>query len=153
MTSTSSSDSLRLERQLCLTLTVAARTVVSLYRPLLEPLGLTHGQYLVMVALWESDDALPVSQLSRLLTQEESTLSPLLEHLEADGLVKRREDADDAGTLVGLTPAGDALRVRAAAVQPAILERVGMSSGELRSLRDALTRVVEETAAAEAQSS
>ena len=147
MSGSTGSDALRLERQLCLTLAVASREVVSLYRPLLEPLGLTHPQYLVMVALWESDGPLPVKGLSQLLTLEAPTLSPLLKRLEAAGFVERRRDPADArSTLVGLTPRGDALRERAAEVPPAIFERIGLSTGELRSLRDALTRVIERTA-------
>jgi len=148
MTGRTDHDALRLERQLCLTLAVASREVVSLYRPLLEPLGLTHPQYLVMVALWESDGPLSVKGLSQLLTLDAPTLSPLLKRLEAAGFVERRRDPDDArSTLVGLTPRGEALRERAAEVPPAIVERIGMSTGELRSLRDALTRVIEHTAA------
>lgn len=141
-------DALRLERQLCLTLAVASREVVSLYRPLLEPLGLTHPQYLVMVALWEADGPLSVKELSVLLTLEAPTLSPLLKRLETSGFVERRRDPADArSTLVALTARGDTLREKAAEVPPAIVERIGMSTGELRSLRDALTRVIEHTAA------
>ncbi len=144
-------DVLRLERQVCLTLAVASREVVSLYRPLLEPLGLTHPQYLVMVALWESDGPRSVGQLSRMLTLEAPTLSPLLKRLERAGFVERRRDPADArSTLVGLTAYGDALRTRAADVPPAIFARIGLSSGELRSLRDALTGVIERAAAWEA---
>lgn len=141
-------DALRLERQLCLTLAVASREVVALYRPLLEPLGLTHPQYLVMVALWEAEGPLSVKQLSGLLTLDAPTLSPLLKRLEAGGFVERRRAPDDArSTLVHLTPRGDEMRELAAEVPPAIVERLGMSSGELRSLRDALTRVIEHTGA------
>lgn len=147
MSGSTGDDALRLERQLCLTLAIASREVVSLYRPLLEPLGLTHPQYLVMVALWQSDGPLPVKGLSQLLTLEAPTLSPLLKRLEAAGFVERRRDPADArSTLVDLTPQGDALRQRAAKVPAAVFERIGMSTGELRSLRDALTRVIERTA-------
>lgn len=153
MTDKPGADALRLERQLCLTLAVASREVVSLYRPLLEPLGLTHPQYLVMVALWEADSPLSVKQLTRLLTLEAPTLSPLLKRMEAAGLVERQRDPADArSTLIGLTEQGDALRERAAEVPAAIFTRMGMTRSELRSLRDALTGVIEHAAAWEATS-
>ena len=153
MSSSTGSDALSLERQLCLTLAVASREVVSLYRPLLEPLGLTHPQYLVMVALWESDGPLSVKELSVMLTLDAPTLSPLLKRLETGGFVERRRDpADGRSTRVALTTRGDELREQAAEVPPAIVERIGMSTGELRSLRDALTRVIEHTAAWESGS-
>src|SRR5262249_30378966 len=72
-------------------LSVAARSVVPLYKPVLEPLGLTHPQYLVMLALWESDE-LSVRDLSRLLQLDPGTLSPLLKRLEAAGYVRRERN-------------------------------------------------------------
>lgn len=74
-------DRLTLQQQVCFTLSVAAREVVSLYRPVLEPLGLTHPQYLVMVTLWETDEPISVKQLSKLLMLEAPTLSPLLKRM------------------------------------------------------------------------
>ena len=103
-------DLLALDRQVCFALAVASRTVVSLYRPLLEPMGLTHPQYLVMLALWE-DEPLRVSELADRLSLEPATLSPLLKRLEAAGLVTRRRDPDDERAVaVTLTPAGRRLR-------------------------------------------
>ena len=152
MTDKIGSDVLRLERQVCLTLAVASREVVTLYRPLLEPLGLTHPQYLVMVALWEADGPLSIRQLSQLLTLEAPTLSPLLKRLENNGFVERRRDPSDARSLwVGLTEQGDALRERAADVPPALLLRLGMTIPELRTLRDALNGVIEHAATAQDQ--
>ena len=87
-------DLLALDRQVCFALAVASRTVVSLYRPLLEPMGLTHPQYLVMLALWEAEP-LRVNELADRLSLEPATLSPLLKRLEAGGLVTRRRDPDD----------------------------------------------------------
>ena len=86
-------DLLALDRQVCFALAVASRTVVSLYRPLLEPMGLTHPQYLVMLALWEAEP-LRVNEFADRLV-EPATLSPLLKRLEAGGLVTRRRDPDD----------------------------------------------------------
>ena len=82
---------LALERQVCFALSVAARNVVAVYRPVLEPLGLTHPQYLVMLALWQHG-SLSVKDLSGLLQLDPGTLSPLLKRLEAAGLLRRERD-------------------------------------------------------------
>ena len=84
-------DPLALEEQVCFALSVAARSVVAVYRPLLEPMGLTHPQYLVMLALWQHAP-LSVSELSRLLQLDPGTLSPLLKRLEAAGYLRRERD-------------------------------------------------------------
>ena len=86
-----SDDMLALERQVCFALSVAARNVVAVYRPVLEPLGLTHPQYLVMLALWQHGP-LSVKDLSGLLQLDPGTLSPLLKRLEAAGLLRRERD-------------------------------------------------------------
>ena len=82
-------DPLALERQVCFALSIASRNVVAVYRPLLEPMGLTHPQYLVMLALWQQAP-LSVTELGRRLELDPGTLSPLLKRLEAKGLVKSR---------------------------------------------------------------
>src|SRR3954470_21766070 len=103
-------DPLTLERQVCFALSVAARSVVALYRPLLEPMGLTHPQYLVMLALWQHAP-LSVRELSGLLQLDPGTLSPLLKRLEAIGYLRRERDrADERSLAVTLTPAGKELR-------------------------------------------
>ena len=138
-------DLLALDRQVCFALAVASRTVISLYRPLLEPMGLTHPQYLVMLALWE-DEPLRVSELADRLSLEPATLSPLLKRLESAGLVTRRRDPDDERAVaVGLTPAGRRLRARAEQIPPAVMARLGMGLTELEDLRDRLTTVIEAT--------
>lgn len=136
-------DRLTLQQQVCFTLSVASREVVSLYRPLLEPFGLTHPQYLVMVTLWGTDDALSVKQLTRLLRLEAPTLSPLLKRLENAGLVERQRDpADERSLLVSLTDRGRALRADVASVPPAIIDQLGMTIAELESLQDMLSGVI-----------
>ena len=92
---TDQDDHLTLQEQVCFTLSVASREVVSLYRPLLEPLGLTHPQYLVMITLWGADGPVSVKRLSRRLQLEAPTLSPLLKRLENAGLVERQRDPAD----------------------------------------------------------
>ncbi|MER5332613.1 MarR family transcriptional regulator [Micromonospora sp. NPDC002717] len=133
---------LALEQQVCFALSVAARGVVAVYRPLLEPMGLTHPQYLVMLALWQYAP-LSVRELSRLLQLDPGTLSPLLKRLEANGYVRRERDpADERSLAVTLTPAGEALRERAEQIPPAIVERLGLPIADLRHLHTVLTRVI-----------
>jgi DNA-binding MarR family transcriptional regulator len=135
-------DPLELERQVCFALSVAARSVVGLYRPLLEPMGLTHPQYLVMLALWQHAP-LSVRDLSRLLQLDPGTLSPLLKRLEAIGYVDRQRDpADERSLAVTLTARGRALRSEAEKIPPAIVSRLGMPIEELESLHATLTRVI-----------
>lgn len=133
---------LALERQVCFALAVATRTVLAVYRPILEPLGLTHPQYLVMLALW-GRSPLSVKELGGLLQLDSPTLSPLLKRLEAAGLVTRHRRADDERVLdVQLTPAGRALRSRAEKVPPAVMERLGMDMPRLEGLHRSLTEVI-----------
>ncbi len=135
-------DPLTLDRQVCFALAVASRSVIALYRPLLEPMGLTHPQYLVMLALWGAEP-LSVKDLSGLLALDPGTLSPLLKRLEAAGYVRRDRDARDERNLaVSLTPAGRALRSQAERIPPAIVERLGLPVSELQELHGALTRII-----------
>jgi MarR family transcriptional regulator, organic hydroperoxide resistance regulator len=135
-------DPLQLDRQVCFALSVAARAVVALYRPVLEPMGLTHPQYLVMLALWERSPR-SVKELSAALALDPGTLSPLLKRLEAAGLVTRARDrADERVLAVTLTDAGRRLRAEAEQVPPAIISRLGLPIAELEDLHGALTRVI-----------
>ena len=144
-------DPLTLDQQVCFAVVVAARNVVALYRPILEPMGLTHPQYLVMLALWQHAP-LSVKRLSELLQLDPGTLSPLLKRLEAADLVVRRRDAADERLLaVELTDQGRALREQALRVPPAVVERLGMPVDELAALRASLTRVIEATRTAPSQ--
>lgn len=136
-------DLLALDRQVCFALAAASRSVISLYRPVLEPLGLTHPQYLVMLALWESSP-LRVNELGDKLYLDSATLSPLLKRLEAAGLVVRSRSAtDERAVEVTLTDAGAALRTRAEAVPPAIIDRLGLPVSQLEAVRDQLHALLE----------
>jgi len=135
-------DPLALDRQVCFALVTTARRVVSVYGPVLDPLGLTHPQYLVMLALWERSPR-RVRDLADALYLEPATLSPLLKRLEAAGLIERRRDPDDDRALaVSLTPAGVALRERALTVPGQIMERLGVGIPELERARDALNGIL-----------
>ncbi|MFP5071166.1 MarR family winged helix-turn-helix transcriptional regulator [Pseudonocardia nantongensis] len=135
-------DLLRLDRQVCFGLAVAARNVIALYRPLLEPMGLTHPQYLVLLALWERSPR-SVGELAEALALDPGTLSPLLKRLESAGLVdRRRVPGNERSLAVTLTAEGRALRARAEQIPPAIVERLGMGLDELEDLRAVLDRVI-----------
>jgi MarR family transcriptional regulator, organic hydroperoxide resistance regulator len=136
-------DPLALERQVCFALSVASRSVVAVYRPLLEPMGLTHPQYLVMLALWEKSPR-SIKDLSKALALDPGTLSPLVKRLEAIGYVVRERDARDERALaLRLTDTGTALREEALKIPFKVVERLGMSFGELEVLNKVLHRVIE----------
>lgn len=139
---TTETDPLALDQQVCFGLVVAARSVVALYRPVLDGLGLTHPQYLVMLALWQHAP-LSVKRLSQLLQLDPGTLSPLLKRLEAAQLITRRRDrADERLLSVELTERGAALRAQALEVPPAVMRRLGMSVPELQAMHASLSRVI-----------
>ena len=142
MTVTATTDPLALDRQVCFALAVATREVVALYRPVLEPLGLTHPQYLVMLALWERD-CRSLRDLSHTLALDPGTLSPLVKRLEAAGLIRRERDPGDERLLaVTLTPAGRALRRKAERVPGQIVARLGLPVSELEKLNTVLRTVI-----------
>lgn len=144
-------DPLELDRQVCFSLAVASRSVIAFYRPVLEPLGLTHPQYLVMLALWERS---PVrfGDLAARLRLDLATLSPLVRRLEAAGLVTRRKGEGDA-RVVELEPtdAGRALRERAIEVPIRIVDRLGVPIERLEALRAELGTLIDAVHAAEAR--
>ncbi|UGT46033.1 MarR family transcriptional regulator [Nocardia yamanashiensis] len=132
---------LRLDRQVCFALAVANRAVLAVYRPLLEPMGLTHPQYLVMLALW-GESPMSVKAIGEAIQLDSPTLSPLLKRLEAAGFITRRRAVNDERNLVvDLTDEGRALRKQAEKIPPAVVERLGVTLAELEELRDVLTRV------------
>lgn len=134
---------LELEHQVCFALSVASRAVIGIYRPILEPLGLTHPQYLVMLAMWQHAP-LTVKELSGLLHLEPATLSPLLKRLESAGLVvRRRNPADERALRLTLTDAGRALRKQALEVPGKVMAATGMSLDQVRQLQQVLTGVIE----------
>lgn len=116
-----------LNELLCFAIYSAGHAFNRVYKPLLDGLGLTYPQYLVMVVLWAEDDQ-TVGALGGKLFLESSTLTPLLKRLEAMGLVSRaRDPADERQVRVRLTEAGQALRARAQDVPACILEASGLS--------------------------
>src|SRR5512138_3124386 len=111
---------LRLDHQLCFALYSASLAMTKFYKPLLDPLGLTYPQYLVMLVLWEAD-GVTVSQLGERLSLDSGTLTPLLKRLQAQGLVQRLRDAsDERRVLLQLTARGRALKAKALTIPECI---------------------------------
>jgi MarR family transcriptional regulator, organic hydroperoxide resistance regulator len=142
-------DPLALEQQVCFALSITNRAVLAVYRPLLEPLGLTHPQYLVMLTLWDHQKAsagqpksLSVKEIAATLQMDSATMSPMLKRLEALGLITRTRNAvDERTTDVKLTDRGTALRRRALEIPPAVVARLGAGLDELQHLHQVLTRI------------
>jgi DNA-binding MarR family transcriptional regulator len=130
--------SLLLDDQMCFALYAASRAVTNLYRPMLDRLGLTYPQYLVMLVLWERG-GVPVKDLGSALQLDYGTLSPLLKRMEANGLVRRERRADDERSVrVALTDEGVALRKRVGQVPATIGEAMGLDDAEFDRLRRSL---------------
>ncbi|MEK0153709.1 MarR family transcriptional regulator [Arthrobacter oryzae] len=143
-----SDEDLLLEHQLCFALTVASRSVVGAYKPVLDRLGLTHPQYLVMLCLWESSPR-SVRDISDALAQEPATISPLLRRLESAGYITRgRAAGNERALAVGLTPSGAALRQQATAVPGTMMERLGLTRDQVATLHQAMTELISATKAA-----
>ncbi len=131
-------EQLHLDRQLCFALYAASGLVTKTYRPLLEPLGLTYPQYLVMLVLWEQNPR-TVGELGEALGLDSGTLTPLLKRLEAAGLVSRNRDrADERRVHVAPTSKGMALRDRAASVPQVMACALPLPPAELADLRATL---------------
>jgi DNA-binding MarR family transcriptional regulator len=127
-----------LDDQLCFALYAASRAMTAAYAPMLDDLGLTYPQYLVLLVLWEQDGT-RVSGIGEALQLDSATLTPLLKRLEAHGFVERRRStADERVVEVFLTTAGKRLRRRAAAVPLRAFARSGLTGPELAGLRATL---------------
>jgi MarR family transcriptional regulator, organic hydroperoxide resistance regulator len=138
----SPTEDLLLERQLCFALSVASRSVIGAYRPVLEELNLTHPQYLVMLALWEHSPR-TLRGIAEALAMEPATLSPMLKRLEANGLVTRERVAGNERALaVGLTEEGRGLRTRALSVPGTMLARLGLTREQAEDLNRMMREVI-----------
>ena len=142
----SARDPLHLDDQLCFALYSASRAVTRAYAPLLQPLGLTYPQYLVLLVLWARDGA-SVKQLGQRLALDSGTLTPLLQRLESQGLVERRRGDDDERVVrIHLTAAGRALRNKARKIPMELACRAGYDLASPGSVRD-LARLRDELTA------
>jgi DNA-binding MarR family transcriptional regulator len=132
---------LSLSNQMCFAVYSTAHALNRVYKPLLEPLGLTYPQYLVMLVLWEAD-GLAVKEIGQRLRLDSGTLTPLLKRLQAAGLVRRERDtSDERQVRIGLTIKGEALRKRAEAVPQGLLGASGCTLEEVQALKAELIRL------------
>lgn len=134
-------DLLRLDLQLCFALYSASNLVTRLYRPLLEPLGLTYLQYLALMVLWERAPQ-SVGELGDALGLDSGTLTPLLKRLEAAGFVSRERDpADERRVVVDLTPAGRKLRAKAKDIPLTLLCKLPIAPHDAAAMKEALQQL------------
>jgi len=129
---------LKLDNQICFAVYSTAHAFNRIYKPLLERLGLTYPQYLVMLVLWERDDV-PLKDIGERLFLDSGTLTPLLKRLETAGLIRRtRSTEDERQVLIALTPPGHALRDKAKTVPQGVLAASACSVDELVSMKNEL---------------
>jgi DNA-binding MarR family transcriptional regulator len=127
---------LQLDNQICFAVYSTAHAFNRVYKPLLDRLGLTYPQYLVMLVLWERDDV-PLKDIGERLFLDSGTLTPLLKRMETADLIKRtRSTEDERQVLIALTPKGHALKEKARAVPEGILASSACSIGELSAIRN-----------------
>ncbi|MFZ6742058.1 MarR family winged helix-turn-helix transcriptional regulator [Undibacterium sp. JH2W] len=130
---------LALENQFCFALYSSSLALTKAYKPMLDALGLTYPQYLVMLVLWEQDNVL-VKDIGHALFLDSGTLTPLLKRLEANGLLERhRDESDERQVRITLTPAGKDLRNAALDIPQKILCASGQSKETLMQLRSQLS--------------
>ena len=128
----------KLANQLCFAVYSTAHAFNKVYKPLLDPLGLTYPQYLVMLILWDEDEV-TVKELGNRLQLDSGTLTPLLKRLEANGLVtRRRSEQDERRVVVALTEAGRALDAKAGEVPKGVFCAAGLPLDTLTELRETL---------------
>jgi DNA-binding MarR family transcriptional regulator len=137
------SPSVALDDQLCFALYAASRAVTARYRPMLDELGITYPQYLVLMLLWE-EDGLTVGQLGARLALDSGTLSPLLKRLTAAGLVTRHRRADDERSVsIRLTDNGRALKLPACSVNEEMIDALALSKSDFDDLKNQLRLIAE----------
>ncbi|WP_280137344.1 MarR family transcriptional regulator [Methylobacterium sp. Leaf100] len=141
-------DPLLLDNQLCYALYAAAHRMTKSYRPMLERLGLTYPQYLVLLVLWETD-GITVSEIGRRLRLDSGTLTPVLKRLETAGfLLRSRRRTDEREVEIALTPQGRALRGEATTVRESVMCQLNMSEPEVQAMRADLNALIENLSAA-----
>jgi MarR family transcriptional regulator, organic hydroperoxide resistance regulator len=127
---------LQLDNQICFAVYSTAHAFNRVYKPLLDRLGLTYPQYLVMLVLWERDDV-PLKDIGERLFLDSGTLTPLLKRMETADLIKRtRSTTDERQVLIALTPKGQVLKEKARAVPEGILASSACSLGELSRIKN-----------------
>lgn len=141
-------DPLLLDNQLCYALYAAAHRMTKSYRPMLERMGLTYPQYLVLLVLWETD-GVTVSEIGRRLRLDSGTLTPVLKRLEGAGFLSRsRRQTDEREVEILLTGHGRDLRAQARLVRESVMCQLNMSEPEVQAMRADLNALIENLSAA-----
>ena len=138
---------LPLDGQLCFSIYSASIAIQRVYKPMLDELGVTYTQYLVLSALWEKD-GLTITAIADRLALEPSTITPAVKRLESAGFVTRqRSTSDERQVQVRLTPKGAKLHARTGCLTDALLRRSGFTVPEMvdlnrkvQMLRDGMTK-------------
>jgi DNA-binding MarR family transcriptional regulator len=144
MTSTQSQNPLSLDRQICFPLYAASRLVIRLYQPLLEPLGLTYPQYIVLLVLWQKSP-LTVSEIGARTMLQSNTLTPLLKKLEAAGILRRTRDSiDERLVKVALTPQGHRLKTKCLSIPQELALHTGFPADKAASLKRLLEDLIQQ---------
>lgn len=139
-------DPLALDNQFCFALYSASHAMTKAYKPLLDGLGLTYPQYLVMLVLWQQD-AVPVKEIGNRLFLDSGTLTPLLKRLEASGLLERNRDPlDERQVRISLTDAGRTLREQAREIPGQVHRACGEDQAAVSRLRAALAAIRDDLA-------
>jgi len=132
------SDNLKIDNQICFALYACSKEIIKQYKPLLEPLGLTYTQYIVLLVLWEKDN-ITVKELGGSLYLDSGTLTPLLKKLEAQGLIERiRSMGDERNVYIKLTEQGIALKDQALKIPEKMFCNTGLSFDEAISIHQQL---------------
>ncbi|MDO3681590.1 MarR family winged helix-turn-helix transcriptional regulator [Paenibacillus ehimensis] len=125
---------LKLDNQLCFSLYACSRAISRMYRPLLDELGLTYPQYLVLLVLWEKEES-TVKELSEILDLDSGTLTPMLKRMEAAGLLQRkRSSQDERVVIVRIADKGAALQHKAVCIPQALFASSGMTLEQMAEL-------------------
>lgn len=137
-------DALKLERQLCFPLYAASRQVIRMYKPYLDPLGLTYTQYIVLLVLWE-ENHMTVKALGEKLFLDSGTLTPLLKKLESSQIIKReRSPEDERSVIIHLTQEGESLKKECVEIPYKIGSCLKMPMEDIQQLHRLLYRLIEE---------
>ncbi len=135
-------DLLKLENQICFPLYVASRLITRAYQPMLDDMGITYPQYLVLLALWENDGQ-TVNQISQELYLNTNTITPLLKRMEKTGIITRtRSQEDERKVLIRLTSQGINLKKKAYCIPDEILQKTGLSLSEINQLKQQIHQLI-----------
>lgn len=135
-------ESLKLENQLCFPLYAASRMVTKCYQPVLDDLGITYPQYLVLMVLWEND-GVNLSEISTKLKLQSNTVTPLLKRMEEVGLIKRvRSDQDQRSITISLEDMGKDMKSKAVLLQDRLSSHIGITMDEAQQLHTLLNKVI-----------